>query len=215
MEPKWPEHYKSFPNYINLGLTVFIASFFLTEEWMPLGPQNGIVVNYFFVLFLVGIILAALMGIVHFYTPVLKWCLENKGKFMLIPFVTLFFGVLVWLGFDSTFGIVAKGFESVGWKSVRQTSGWQAASKRFPGIGSEFMPSLNEGSFLLMPTSMPHSGVEYNKRVVGQLDMLLGSIPEVDLVVGKLGRVESALDPAPISMYENIINYKPEFIKRL
>ena len=212
MEPKWPEHYKSFPNYINLGLTVFIASFFLTEEWMPLGPQNGIVVNYFFVLLLVGIILAALMGIVHFYTPVLKWCLENKGKFMLIPFVTLFFGVLVWLGFDSTFGIVAKGFESVGWKSVRQTSGWQAASKRFPGIGSEFMPSLNEGSFLLMPTSMPHSGVEYNKRVVGQLDMLLGSIPEVDLVVGKLGRVESALDPAPISMYENIINYKPEFI---
>lgn len=80
------------------------------------------------------------------------------------------------------------------------------------GIGSEFMPSLNEGSFLLMPTSMPHSGVEYNKNVVGQLDMLLGSIPEVELAVGKLGRVESALDPAPISMYENVINYKPEFI---
>lgn len=212
LEPSWPEKYKAYPNYINLGLTIFIASFFLTEEWMPLGPQNGIIINYFFVLFLIGIILAALMAIVHFYEPVLKWCLQNKGKFMLIPFVTLFFGVLIWLGFDSTFGIVAKGFESVGWKNVRQTSGWQASSNRFPGIGSEFMPSLNEGSYLLMPTSMPHSGVEYNRNVIGQLDMLLDGIPEVDMAVGKLGRVESALDPAPISMFETIINYKPEFI---
>jgi len=54
--------------------------------------------------------------------------------------------------------------------------------------------------------------VEQNRKVVGQLDMILNHIPEVDMAVGKLGRVESALDPAPISMYENIINYKPEFI---
>ena len=74
------------------------------------------------------------------------------------------------------------------------------------------MPSLNEGSFLLMPTSMPHGGVAYNRKVLGQLDMLLTNIPEVDLAVGKMGRAESALDPAPISMYENIINYKPEYI---
>lgn len=212
LEPRWPEQYKKIPNYINLGLAVFIASFFLSEEWMPLGPQNGILVNYIFVLFIIGIILAALLTIVHFYEPVLRWCLVNKGKFMLIPLVTLIFGILAWTGFDSTFGFVAKGFESIGWKSVRQTSFWSAASHRFPGIGSEFMPSLNEGSYLLMPTSMPHSGIEYNRKIVGQLDMLVGSIPEVELVVGKLGRAESALDPAPISMYENIINYKPEFI---
>lgn len=77
--------------------------------------------------------------------------------------------------------------------------------------GKEFMPSLNEGSFLLMPTSMPHAGIEQNKRVVQQLDMLLANIPEVELAVGKMGRAETALDPAPISMYENIINYKPEY----
>lgn len=77
--------------------------------------------------------------------------------------------------------------------------------------GKEFMPSLNEGSFLLMPTSMPHAGMEQNKKVVQQLDMLLANIPEVDLAVGKMGRAETALDPAPISMYENIINYKPEY----
>jgi Cu(I)/Ag(I) efflux system membrane protein CusA/SilA len=73
------------------------------------------------------------------------------------------------------------------------------------------MPSLDEGSFLLMPTSMPHSGMEYNLKVLKQLDMLVTSIPEVELTVGKLGRVESALDPAPVSMYENVINYKPEY----
>jgi len=78
--------------------------------------------------------------------------------------------------------------------------------------GKEFMPSLNEGSFLLMPTSMPHAGVEENKRVLQQLDMAVTSIPEIETVVGKAGRTESALDPAPLSMYENIIQYKPEYM---
>ncbi|MAL23020.1 MAG: cation transporter [Xanthomarina sp.] len=78
--------------------------------------------------------------------------------------------------------------------------------------GKEFMPSLNEGSFLLMPTSMPHAGVEENKRVLQQLDMAVASIPEIETVVGKAGRTESALDPAPLSMYENIIQYKSEYM---
>jgi len=78
--------------------------------------------------------------------------------------------------------------------------------------GKEFMPSLNEGSFLLMPTSMPHSGVEENKRVLQQLDMAVASIPEIETVVGKAGRTESALDPAPLSMYENMIQYKSEYM---
>lgn len=77
--------------------------------------------------------------------------------------------------------------------------------------GKEFMPSLNEGSFLLMPTSMPHSGVEENKRILQQLDMAVAGIPEIKMVVGKAGRTESALDPAPLSMYENIIQYKSEY----
>jgi Cu(I)/Ag(I) efflux system membrane protein CusA/SilA len=78
--------------------------------------------------------------------------------------------------------------------------------------GKEFMPSLNEGSFLLMPTSMPHSGVAENKRVLQQLDMAVASIPEIKTVVGKAGRTESALDPAPLSMYENMIQYKSEYM---
>ena len=75
----------------------------------------------------------------------------------------------------------------------------------------EFMPSLNEGSFLLMPTTMPHAGVSENKRILQQLDRAVANIPEVETVVGKSVRIESALDPAPLSMFENIIQYYPEY----
>jgi Cu(I)/Ag(I) efflux system membrane protein CusA/SilA len=77
--------------------------------------------------------------------------------------------------------------------------------------GQEFMPSLDEGSFLLMPTTMPHSGMQENLKNLRLLDMAVTAIPEVESVVGKLGRVESPLDPAPISMYENVILYKSEY----
>jgi Cu(I)/Ag(I) efflux system membrane protein CusA/SilA len=210
-EGRWSEKYKLFPNYINIAIMVLIASFYLTTTWMPLGHQNWVIVNYLFVLGILGGVLGVLMAIVHFYEPILNWCLVNKGKFLLVPTFTLLFGITAWLGFNSTFGFIAKGFDLVGW-NVRTTSVWSSISHRFPGVGKEFMPSLSEGSFLLMPTSMPHAGVEENTRVVQQLDMRLASIPEVELAVGKMGRAESALDPAPISMYENVINYKSEFV---
>ena len=81
----------------------------------------------------------------------------------------------------------------------------------FQNTGQEFMPSLDEGSFLLMPTSMPHTGMQQNINYLRALDMAVTAIPEVESVVGKLGRVESALDPAPISMFENVILYKSEY----
>lgn len=204
LEGRWPERLRPFTSHLNLVLAVFIASFFLAEEWMPLGVRHSVVFNYLFVAALIGIILLALLAVVHFYEPILKWCLVNKGKFMLLPFFTVLLGVVIWLGFDRVFGFAGS--------SLRSTSGWKSLSATFPGIGSEFMPALNEGSFLLMPTSMPHAGVEQNRKVVGQLDMMVSQIPEVDLVVGKMGRAESALDPAPVSMYENVINYKPEYV---
>ena len=81
----------------------------------------------------------------------------------------------------------------------------------FQNTSQEFMPSLDEGSFLLMPTSMPHAGMQENVKNLRLLDMAVTSIPEVECVVGKAGRVNSALDPAPMSMYENTILYKPEY----
>ena len=79
-------------------------------------------------------------------------------------------------------------------------------------VGEEFMPTLDEGSFLYMPTTMPHASMGEALDQLKKLDIAVSQIPEVEMTVGKLGRVDSPLDPAPISMYENIINYKSEYI---
>jgi copper/silver efflux system protein len=212
LDYRWPEKRKEFPNYINIAITVLVAVYYLSIEWLPLGAHNSVFINFIFVSAIVAVILSALMIMVHFYEPILRWCLVNKWKFLLIPAFTLFFGILVWMGFEKVFGFTANGIEKVGWHGFRQTKGWQGAVNTFPGIGKEFMPSLNEGSFLLMPTSMPHSSIEKNLDYIETLDKRLAAIPEVEIAVGKWGRVNSALDPAPVQMFENTINYRPEYI---
>lgn len=203
LDYRWPEKRKEFPNYINIAITVLVALYYLSMEWLPLGAHNSLLVNFLFVAGIVAVILSALMTMVHFYEPILRWGLANKWKFMLLPAFTLLFGFLAWQGFDKTFGIVAKGFEKIG---------WEAPAKTFPGTGKEFMPSLNEGSYLLMPTSMPHSSIEKNLQYIETLDKRLTAIPEVEVAVGKWGRVNSSLDPAPVQMFENTINYRSEYI---
>jgi Cu(I)/Ag(I) efflux system membrane protein CusA/SilA len=209
---RWPESRKEFPNYITIAITVLTAVYYLSAEWMPLGANNSEFVNYLFVAFLVAGILLALMSMVRYYEPILRWGLVNKGKFLLLPAATLLFGWMIWQGHERTFGFTADGLEKVGWEKVRKTAFWKGAVKTFPGTGKEFMPSLNEGSFLLMPTSMPHTGIEKNLEYIELLDRRLSAIPEVEVAVGKWGRVNSALDPAPVQMFENTINYRSEFI---
>tara|TARA_Y100000589_G_scaffold306395_1_gene321091 strand:- start:33665 stop:37465 length:3801 start_codon:yes stop_codon:yes gene_type:complete len=204
LEDKWPKHKNHLPNYINIGITLAVVLYFLSLEWMPLGADKSLFVNFLFVGVLVAVILTALSLVVRFYVPILKWALENKWKFMVLPFITLFFGIMAFLGFPKIFGFLPE--------SVKDSNVYSTLSKTFPGLGKEFMPALNEGSFLLMPTTMPHSGISENMEIIAKLDQHLNSIPEVDATVGKWGRANTALDPAPISMYENIINYLPEYI---
>ena len=158
---RWPEKQKEYPNYINIAITVLVAVYYLSKEWLPLGAHNSLVVNFLFVTGIVAVILSALMTLVHFYEPILRWALINKWKFLILPAFTLLFGLLVWQGFDKTFGFVASGAEKIG---------WHGPAKLFPGTGKEFMPSLNEGSYLLMPTSMPHSSIEKNLQYIETLD---------------------------------------------
>ncbi len=212
LDYRWSEKHKEFPNYINIFITVLFATWYLSIEWLPLGAQNSEFANFLFVAGIVTVILVALMSMVHFYEEILRWALQNKWKFLMIPAFTLLFGLLAWQGVNKIFGFIPKGAEKVGWKSFRQTTAWKSAVKAFPGTGKEFMPSLNEGSFLLMPTSMPHSSIEKNLGYIETLDKRLTTIPEVEVAVGKWGRVNSALDPAPIQMFENTINYRSEYI---
>ena len=198
--------------YISAGIATFLAVSYLTSEWLPIGPQEGFVSNFLVVAVCIASILGFFTLLISNYERLIRWCLDNRWKFMMIPIFTLLLGATIWLGFDSTFGFIAKGFETAGWKKFRQTAAWQAATDKFPGVGQEFMPSLSEGSFLLMPTSMPHAGIEQNLQYIEALDKRIQNIPEVEMAVGKWGRVNSALDPAPVQMFENVINYRPEFI---
>lgn len=78
-------------------------------------------------------------------------------------------------------------------------------------VQKEFMPKLNEGDFILMPTSLPYAGVSEITKTLKELDRAVAALPEVAFSVGKAGRVDSALDPAPLSMYENLIAIQPEY----
>lgn len=195
---------KSLTNIINISITVAVVIFFLAKEWMPLGAQNTLLVNILFVITIVATILGGLSLVVHHYSRILEWCLNNKWKFLAVPIFIVAFGITSWQGFDNLFGNMP-GF-------IKKTSVYKSLDISLPGMGKEFMPSLDEGSFLLMPTTMPHSGIEENLEVIRILDKKVNAIPEVENVVGKWGRVNSALDPAPTSMYENLINYKSEYI---
>lgn len=211
LSDKWAENKKHFSEYINIGIAVLVAVYYLAIEWLPLGAENSLLINFIFVSLLVGVILFILILVVKYYEPILRWALVNKLKFLSIPTFTILFGITVWLGFNRSFGFIATGFEKIG-LNPKESAFWKESSVLFPGFGNEFMPALDEGSYLLMPTSMPHTGIEQNKELIELLDKRITSIPEVEVAVGKWGRVNSALDPAPVQMFENTINYKSEYI---
>lgn len=193
-----------------IGFTAVAVAWLLASEWMPLGVSNSLLINFLFIAFILVLFLGAFALFLRFYPRILMWCLNNKGLFLIAPVVIILLGANIWIGFDKVFGFVPNTAEKLSW-NLRESSSWSGISKAFPGLGKEFMPSLNEGSFLLMPTSMPHSGMEANREILQKLDMLVAAIPEVEMVVGKAGRAETAIDPAPMSMFENTINYKSEY----
>jgi Cu(I)/Ag(I) efflux system membrane protein CusA/SilA len=185
-------------------LVVLVVMVFLANHWLPLGVQAGGVFNFIFVAMLLGSVLLLFKLFIWRYESMLRWCLANKGKFLLLPLVLIMFGGSVWLGFDRILGFMPD------W--VRSTSIYTKLNHTFPGLGKEFMPDLDEGSYLYMPTTMPHASIGEALDVLQLQDRAFSAIPEIESVVGKIGRAESPLDPAPVSMIETIINYKPEYI---
>jgi Cu(I)/Ag(I) efflux system membrane protein CusA/SilA len=85
-------------------------------------------------------------------------------------------------------------------------SGWWPASK----LGSEFMPDLDEGDLMYMPTTDPGISIGKARQLLQQTDKLIATVPEVELVLGKMGRAETATDPAPLTMIESYIKLKPK-----
>jgi Cu(I)/Ag(I) efflux system membrane protein CusA/SilA len=147
--------------------------------------------------------------ILRVYEPVVRWVLDHKKTFLVLPILIVLTGFSIWLGFPKVFSPVRKAFNTVGIK-IEKTSPWVYFAHKFPGIGREFMPALDEGSFLYMPSLLPAASITEVMEAMKKQDILMKQIPEVDMVTGKLGRAETALDPAPLGMIETIITLKPK-----
>ncbi len=184
-------------------VVVLVVLTVLADSWEPLGPGPGTLGNSFFIGVIVGGLLLAFWLVRLAFPLVLRWSLRHKFVSTLPAIAVTVFGAGVWLGFDRVWGWLPQ--------SVRHAEPIVAIAHAIPGLGSEFMPKLDEGSFLYMPTTMPHASIGEVTDIMAELDRRILSIPEVESSVGKLGRAETPLDPAPISMIETIIEYKSEY----
>ena len=185
----------------------------LARYWEPLGPEAGLHGNLVFLLLTIGGLLGTFELLRRFYCPLLGWCLRHKAAFLSLPVLVVFLGAMAWQGFEGIFSFVPTtlGLVGIDETEARHTTLWMEADARFPGLGREFMPALDEGSFLWMPTTSPHASIGEAIEVMAKQDRAFSAIPEVDTVVGKIGRAESPLDPAPISMIETLILYHSEY----
>ncbi len=200
--------------WVASAIALIVVGWILTTVWEPLGPERGFARNAIFVTVLVGGLLGLFAAFQFVYGPLLRFFLDHKALFLAFPIVLVTLGACVWLGFDRVFGFIPAAGQRVGIdpRTIRTSGPWVWAAHEFPGLGREFMPPLDEGSFLWMPTTMPHASIGEALEVLAYQDMAIAAVPEVESVTGKIGRAESALDPAPISMIETVINYKPQYI---
>ncbi len=170
--------------------------------------------------------------LIRLYRPLLKWTLKRPRITLVLALLILgstlipLFGVggllapLKW-PFQAVGWVVAEGphrmvIERIGvWQSGLATS-WRETFQGVPvlqdwssGLGSEFMPELDEGDLMYMPTTLPGISIGKARQLLQQTDRLIASLPEVERVFGKAGRAETATDPAPLTMIETVILLKP------
>jgi copper/silver efflux system protein len=120
---------------------------------------------------------------ISLYSPVIRWVLKWKKTTILLNVIALLIAIPMFVPLPY--------LESM-------------------TIGSEFMPPLDEGSLLYMPVTLPNISITEAKRLIQVQDAIIKSQPEVEHVLGKVGRAETSTDPAPVSMFESIIILKPK-----
>ncbi|MCI5121561.1 MAG: efflux RND transporter permease subunit, partial [Candidatus Electrothrix sp. AUS4] len=172
-------------------LVILLVTVLLARSWQPLGIEKGEWSNFFFVALLIGGLLGTFQVFQWLYPHLLRIFLRWKLIFLIFPLLIVIGGVMVWLGVPKLTGWLPD--------SIRRTKPMMGLAHSFPGLGREFMPALDEGSFLYMPITMPHAGLTEVQEVLAAQDRAVTAIPEVESAVGKLGRAETPLDPAPLS----------------
>ena len=147
-------------------------------------------------------------GVRLLYGARLRFALNNKLLMMALPVFIVILGLGAWLGLPTVLRPLERFSKSLG-TDLNETPGYVEAKHAFPGLKSDDWIALDEGSWFYMPSLYPAASFAQSMQVLQTQDTLIKQIPEVSNVLGKIGRVDSALDPAPPAMIETYVMLKP------
>lgn len=143
------------------------------------------------------------------YEPTLRFLLQHKLAFLLLPTMLVILGLGAWLGLPKILRPVEQLIAYLG-VDVNELPGYVEAKHILPGLETDDWIALDEGSWFYMPILYPGASLSQSMEVLQTQDSLIKQIPEVENVLGKIGRAESALDPAPAAMIETYVTLKPK-----
>ncbi|MFN0018629.1 MAG: efflux RND transporter permease subunit [Pirellulaceae bacterium] len=148
-------------------------------------------------------------AILWIYEPVLRFLLAHKFTFMAVPLLIILLGAGAWFGLPTILFPAEQVARGLG-AEPNKLPGYFDLKHRFPGLRTDDWIALDEGTWFYMPTLYPAASFSQGIEVLQTQDTLIRGIPEVENVLGKIGRAESALDPAPGVMIETYVMLKPE-----
>lgn len=143
------------------------------------------------------------------YEPTLRLVLRHKFAFLSIPTLVVVLGLGAWIGLPT----VLRPFENLVahlGADLNEVPGYVEAKHTLPGLETDDWIALDEGTWFYMPVLYPAASLSQALEVLQTQDALIKQIPEVENVLGKIGRAESALDPAPAAMIETYVMLKPK-----
>lgn len=152
-------------------------------------------------------LVARFVGLV--YEPTLRFFLRFKRSFLVIPMLIVFFGMGAWIGIPAILSPVDQLAKKYLGADLNGSQQYVDFKHTFTGLSSNDWIALDEGSWFYMPSLYPAASLSQAMETLQTQDAMIRRIPEVDQVLGKIGRVESALDPAPSGMIETYVMLKP------
>ena len=142
------------------------------------------------------------------YEPTLRLFLRHKVAFFCLPSFVMLLGAGAWIGLPTVLYPVESMTKSLG-MDMNKVPGYVSLKHSLPGLETDDWIALDEGSWFYMPTLFPAASFSQAMEMLQTQDALISQIPEVENVLGKIGRIESALDPAPAAMIETYVMLKP------
>ncbi len=191
----WVEEVSPLPLWATasaFGLLVGLLAFFMTRERLRPIEENP-----------------TSRLILWVYEPTLRFLLGHKFTFMAIPLLIILLGAGAWFGLPTVLYPGEQFARGLG-AEPNALPGYVDLKHRFPGLRTDDWIALDEGTWFYMPTLYPAASFAQGFAVLQTQDALIREIPEVENVLGKIGRAETALDPAPGVMIETYVMLKPE-----